>query len=195
MFKILEEAAVLENDGVPVIHLEIGDTSKLLGSDLRSRLIEEDYILDSFGYGPSAGEPELRDYFANVFSSDYNYDFQRENVVVTPANAALTQLLSILTDPGDFVLLPDPCFSTYALAAAFTQVNVEYFLLEEERSFAPSIISIRDKLEANPAIRAVVIDIPSNPLGVAHDTNIIEAISVECQKEASRSFLTRPIRT
>lgn len=181
MFRILAEAMQIESLGHPVIHLEIGDTSSLTSPELTRRLREDKHVTASLGYSPSAGEPVLRDVLARHYSRDLGVSIRRENVVITPANAAITQLIGILCDEGDAVLLPDPAFSTYQLAARYNSVNEVFFPLREAAGFAPNIAEIRTRMDANPRIRALILDNPSNPLGIAHAPSIIDAIAAECE--------------
>lgn len=139
MFRILAEAMQIESLGHPVIHLEIGDTSSLTSPELTRRLREDKHVTASLGYSPSAGEPVLRDVLARHYSRDLGVSIRRENVVITLANAAITQLIGILCDEGDAVLLPDPAFSTYQLAARYNSVNEVFFPLREAAGFAPNI--------------------------------------------------------
>ncbi len=180
MFRILAEAQQIEALGQPVIHLEIGDTSSLTDPELQRLLREEKLLTNSFGYSPSAGEPALRDILARQYAEEYGFPFKREHVVITPANAAISQLLALLCDEGDSVLLPDPAFSTYQLAIRFNGLTPVFFPLREEVGFSPNIAEIRASLDADPKIRVLLIDNPSNPLGIAHSSEVMEGLASLC---------------
>lgn len=180
MFRILAEAQEVERAGHPVIHLEIGDTSSFTGPELPRLLRENQELTASFGYSPSAGESVLRDILAQQYTQECRVPFRRENVVITPANAAISQLLAVLCDAGDRVLLPDPAFSTYQLAIRFNELVPVFFSLREEAGFAPYPADIRARLDADPGIRALVIDNPSNPLGINHAPDVMDELASLC---------------
>jgi len=182
MFRILAEAQELESAGRSIIHLEIGDTSSFNNLELRRLLREDERITASFGYSPSAGEASLRDALARQYSHECRYHFTRENVVITSANAAISQLLAVLCDEGDHVLLPDPGFSTYQLAARFNGLDPVFFSLREETGFRPDLAEVRARLLEDGSIRALVIDNPSNPLGVHHDVEIMDGLATLCEE-------------
>lgn len=180
MFRVLAEAQHIESLGQPVIHLEIGDTSSLMDPELQRLVRENRSLTASFGYSPSAGEPALRDILARQYAEECGFPFRRENVVITPANAAISQLLALLCDEGDSVLLPDPAFSTYQLAIRFNDLTPVFFALREETGFAPDLAEIKARMDADPKIRVLIIDNPSNPLGIAHSSDIMEGLAALC---------------
>ena len=139
MFRIQAEAQELERSGRSILHLEIGDTSGFTNPELIRLLTQECGATASLGYSPSAGESVLRDALARQYSQECRTTFTRENVVVTPANAAISQLLGVLCDEGDRVLLPDPGFPTYQLAARFNGLEPIFFSLMENVGFQPEL--------------------------------------------------------
>ena len=180
MFRILAQANELERAGRPIVRLEIGDTSHFADPELQRLLREDKRTTASLGYSPSAGEPELREVLARQYASECGVPFTRENVVITPANAAISQLLAVLCDEGDRVLLPDPAFPTYQLAVRFNGLAPVFFPLREKSGFAPNLAEIQALVEGDQRIRAVVIDNPSNPLGVCHDVEVMDKLAALC---------------
>lgn len=180
MFRIRAEAQDLERAGRVIVHLEIGDTSAFTNPELRRLLQEEAPVMTSLGYSPSAGEPALRDALAREYARECGVDFGGENVVVTPANAAVSQLLNVLCDEGDHVLLPDPGFSTYQLAAHLNGLEPVFFSLREETQFRLDLEMIRSCLANDRRIGALIIDNPSNPLGLHHGFETMDGLATMC---------------
>jgi aspartate/methionine/tyrosine aminotransferase len=179
MFRILDEAKRVEAMGQKVIHLEIGDTvgfsnEKIL--DLLRRHVAEPDIR----YCPSAGIPELRQVLAETYSHEKGAHFSPSSVVVAPANALITEVLAVCSDEGDSVLIPDPGFPTYALASLFLGLSAERYVLLSGRGWNPDPDEVEERM-ADPRVRVLMLNIPSNPLGVAMDRGIAERL-VEAAK-------------
>lgn len=181
MFEIMAYANHLESLGQDIVHLEIGDTS----SEASPRLLQS-YVstpLDSrmLGYSPSVGERELRERLIALHNSEKKTGLGVENVAVLPANAAVTHLLSLLTDPGDQVLLIDPCFPTYRIAAAYLELGVIDVPLLRESNYSLDLSSIIAHVESAASLAVVLIDSPSNPSGIAHPPEALLNLANACQ--------------
>ena len=164
MFEILQVVQNFEREGKDVVHLEIGDTTGFTNDSLKS-YISNASIDVPFSYSPSAGELELRTIAAKLFSEDINSEVGVHQVGVAPANAIIIESLASVTSEGDVVLIPDPGFPTYELAAIFLGLNVvKYGVFENGVPIIEPISTIKEKLRGRkPA--ALVINNPSNPLG------------------------------
>lgn len=171
MFDVLSMARAREAQGNYVARMEIGDTPGFRNNHIHKLITE--YSSLPYRYSPSRGENVL---VAKVLETQWP-TYSEENVVVGPANFLITAALASITSPGDCVLLPDPGFATYRLAANFLGLNIVYYpvYLDGIPSF-PNIGEIVRSFEKRP--RAVIISNPSNPLGVAFDAKlVIESLS------------------
>jgi aminotransferase len=116
-------------------------------------------------YTSNAGMPELREaiaaYLANRFG--LNYDPAREIFVTIGGSEAIDLALRALINPGDEILVPEPCYISYSPITSLSggvPVGVETF---PEDSFKLRA----DKLEAaiTPRTKALILCYPSNPTG------------------------------
>lgn len=178
MFRLLAEARAVEATGRRVIHMEIGDTSGLRNDALIEDLRAE-FQAPDLGYGPSAGNPRLREWIAAQYAREKGAAFTADHVVISPANALICQLFAVLTDPGDAVLVPDPGFPTYALAARYNGLKVVRYALCEEAGWNPDPDALAQAFRQSPRPRLIVINTPSNPLGVTLDSGRVERIMAE----------------
>jgi aminotransferase len=126
-------------------------------------------------YNPNAGLLELREVIADYYKK-YSKRYSFENVMVTVgALEALTLSLMTTVDPGDEVIVPDPCFPNYIgqiMLAGAIPVCVPVY---EENDFK---IRARDiKKAVTPRTKGIVLNSPSNPLGSVLDRTEISRIA------------------
>ena len=168
MFDILREVQALERSGSEIIHLEIGDTSGFINSELK-RSITQAASEQEYGYSPSAGEYLLRQTIAEIFSRDLNITVPVEQVCIAPANALILQSLAAIAAEGDTVLIPDPGFPTYSLASNFLGLKIQpYSVFANGAPRIEPLRRIRDRLHGAKPV-AIILNNPSNPLGHVFD--------------------------
>jgi aspartate/methionine/tyrosine aminotransferase len=183
MFNILLKSQELEARGQHIIHLEIGDSSPYQNDRIKELIHKNLSSKDSLGYSPSEGEPRLREAFAMHYSNLCNHKFQKDNIVVTPANASISQILTILCDENDRILIPDPGFPSYALASKYNKVIPLVYKLNEFNKYQYDSNEIFSIIDSNPNIKLIILNNPSNPLGVFHDVDTIDSIIDFCAKK------------
>jgi aminotransferase len=116
-------------------------------------------------YTSNAGMPELREaiaaYLANRFH--VSYDPAREIFVTIGGSEAIDLALRALIEPGDEILIPEPCYISYSPITSLSggvPVGVE--------TLAEDAFKLRaDRLEAaiTPRTKVLILCYPSNPTG------------------------------
>ncbi len=182
MFEILAHANQLQSLGRDIVRLEIGDTSSDVSAGLLQALASTALDSSMLGYSPSAGEIQLREKLIALHNTEKNTALSLENIAILPANAAVTHLLSLVTEQGDSVLLVDPCFPTYRLAAAYLELAVVDVPLVRDRGYTLDLLAAVSHVESNPKLSAVLIDSPSNPAGIAHSPEDLLELARACEK-------------
>jgi aspartate aminotransferase len=171
MFDVLSMARERERIGNYVARMEIGDTPGFR-NDFIHELVTK-HSSAPYRYSPSRGEGILID---KVIETQWP-NSGSENVVIGPANFLITAALASKTSPGDCVLLPDPGFASYKLASDFLGLRIVYYpVYKDGKSIFPDLGEFVQRLQQRPT--AVIINNPSNPLGVAVKDDLIRA-SVE----------------
>ena len=67
------------------------------------------------GYTSNAGLLELRELIAAMVNRRYGLDYEPDNILVTVGVSEALQLAMLaLLDPADEILIPEPCFVSYA---------------------------------------------------------------------------------
>jgi aspartate aminotransferase len=160
MFDVLSMAREREKMGNYVARMEIGDTPGFR-NDFIHQLITK-HSSSPYRYSPSRGEGILID---KVIETQWPAS-SPDNIVIGPANFLITAALASKTSPGDSVLLPDPGFASYKLAADFLGLEIIYYpVYKDGKSIFPDLEEFVKGLAKRPSV--VMINNPSNPLGVA----------------------------
>ncbi|MEO7862591.1 MAG: aminotransferase class I/II-fold pyridoxal phosphate-dependent enzyme, partial [Nitrospirales bacterium] len=109
MFKVLDRARKIEESGVHINHLELGNPRLAPPPDIIAMTIKALQSLN-VGYTSSAGHPDLRLALAERYTKTAGRRVEIENVVVSTANLLISQFLDLTCDRGDRVVLFTPTF-------------------------------------------------------------------------------------
>ncbi|HXR72589.1 pyridoxal phosphate-dependent aminotransferase [Actinocrinis sp.] len=124
-------------------------------------------------YVDQHGDPQLRSALADAVSALAGHRYQSQQILVTHgATAALASAIIAAVDPGDKVVIPEPCYSLYGdlvqLAGA-----VPVWVPP-----APDLHWDLDALrEAVPGAKLVIFSNPCNPTGVVHTRTELQALA------------------
>ena len=98
-----------------------------------------------------------------------------ENVMITAGNMqALNTLFRIITDPGDEIILTDPCFSSHIQQIKICGCSPAYWPLDEKNNWEPDLSSLEQLI--NEKTKAIVIVSPSNPTGKIFNKEVLLSI-------------------
>src|SRR5690242_8835014 len=176
-FEVLNKARALERQGRSIIHLEIGEPD----FDTPSNVVEAGVTALRKGwthYGPSAGQPELRQAIAEYVSRTRGVKVTSDQVVVVPGGKPII-FFTILAfvDQGDEVIYPNPGFPIYESMINYVGGKAVPIQLREERDFSldvnelASLITDRTKL--------IILNSPQNPTGgVLNKRDILDIAQV-----------------
>jgi len=162
MFEVLDLVRGMESLGVDVTHLEIGDTDGFDNVILREYLVARAKSV-RLGYSPSGGEPRLREVVADMLAKKIGGNVAIDEIAIAPANFLILQAMAAISRPGCEILLPDPGFPTYRLAAEFLDLEIQcYDTIRKHLGLEGNDNKGLPK-HCNPD--AIVISNPNNPLG------------------------------
>lgn len=79
-----------------------------------------------------------------------------------------------LLDPGDTILVPDPCYPVFEAGAKIADAKLEYYPLVAEHNYLPYVAGI-DPEVANRA-KYMIVSLPANPVGSVGTPEVYEEI-------------------
>lgn len=79
-----------------------------------------------------------------------------------------------LLDPGDTILVPDPCYPVFEAGAKIADAKLEYYPLVAEHNYLPYVAGI-DPQVADRA-KYMIVSLPANPVGSVGTPEIYEEI-------------------
>ncbi len=162
-FAVLVEARGLEAQGRSIIHMEIGEPDFPTAPHIveaGKQALDEGWTK----YGPTQGDPELREAIAEVVSAQRGIQVDESQVVVTPGGKPILffPILTLL-EPGDEALYPNPGFPIYQSMINYTGAKAIPIPLVESRGFSLDVNVIRDKL--SDKTKLLILNSPQNPTG------------------------------
>ena len=79
-----------------------------------------------------------------------------------------------LLDPGDTILVPDPCYPVFEAGAKIADAKLEYYPLVAEHNYLPYVAGI-DPAVADRA-KYMIVSLPANPVGSVGTPEVYEEI-------------------
>ncbi|MEE0571802.1 MAG: aminotransferase class I/II-fold pyridoxal phosphate-dependent enzyme [Collinsella sp.] len=79
-----------------------------------------------------------------------------------------------LLDPGDTILVPDPCYPVFEAGAKIADAKLEYYPLVAEHNYLPYVAGIDP--EVADRAKYIIVSLPANPVGSVGTPEIYEEI-------------------
>ena len=79
-----------------------------------------------------------------------------------------------LLDPGDTILVPDPCYPVFEAGAKIADAKLEYYPLVAEHNYLPYVAGIDP--EGADRAKYMIVSLPANPVGSVGTPEVYEEI-------------------
>ena len=138
--------------------------------------IEDNYS----NYSPQKGFDGLRKAISNYLNSRYdlNYDPESEIIVTVGATEAIYVSVASIINVGDKVIIPTPAFSFYASTVkALGGIPVEVDVTDNDFKLDSKRLNQVIAEEGKDTVKAIILNFPSNPTGVAYNQDEIEDLA------------------
>lgn len=128
-------------------------------------------------YTSNAGLMDLRKEICVYLDRKYGvtYDAVKETLITVGGSEAIDMALRAMVNPGDEVLIPQPCYVSYepcAILAGATPVIID---LKAENEFRLTAQELRDAITDKTKI--LILPFPNNPTGAIMEKEDLEAIA------------------
>jgi (5-formylfuran-3-yl)methyl phosphate transaminase len=162
---VVARAKELEAAGRDIVRMDVGDPD--LGTpEIITKAAEAAMEAGDTGYTQSLGLPDLRDAVSARFTDWYSVAVDPGDIVVTQGTSpAMLLLFGSVLDPGDEVIMGDPCYPAYPNYVNFLGGVPVRVPARAEDGFRMRPDEIRAAI--TPRTRAIMINSPSNPTGTA----------------------------
>jgi len=172
---VVARAKQLASEGIDVVRLEIGDPD-FPTPDVITRAAERAMEAGDTGYTQSAGLPDLRDAISGHYANAYGVTVDPEDIVVTQGTSpAMLLLFGGLLDPGDEVIISDPCYPAYPNYISFLGGVPVSVPVRAEEGFRFRIDEVRAAMTERT--RAIMINSPANPMGTVLGPEDLQALA------------------
>ena len=159
-----------------VISLGIGEPDFVTPWHIREAGIyslEKGYTM----YTSNSGMPELRQELARYLELHYgmNYHPEHEILVTTGSSEALDLALRAIINPGDEVIIPNPCYVAYPADIILAGGVPILVPTNEENNFVVRATDIEARITKRT--KAILIGYPANPTGAVMSRKEADAIA------------------
>ncbi len=134
-------------------------------------------------YTSNAGLKELKVEVCNYLKRRYNLEYPDKNVLVTIGGSeAIDAALRAMVDPGDEVLIPEPCYVSYVPCVALADGVPVTIELKAENEFRLTKQELLDAITDKTKI--LIMPFPNNPTGaIMEEKDLREIAEVVVEKD------------
>jgi aspartate aminotransferase len=127
-------------------------------------------------YTPAGGTDELKDAVVEKFRKDNGLQYEKSQVLIScGAKHSLYNIAEALFDPGDEVIIPSPYWVSYPDQVLLNDAVPVIVETTEEEGFKLSAKKLEQAITKKT--RALILNSPSNPTGLAYDRKTLEDIA------------------
>lgn len=174
VMEIQRRALELEAAGRRIVHMEIGQPDFSAPQPVIDAAIAA-LKRDPMGYAASLGIPALRVAIARFYGERYRIGVDPQRIIVTAgASGAFIVTLGALVDPGDEVLMPDPCYPCNRHFVRLFEGVARTVPVDERTHYQLGLAEVQGNW--GPRTRGVLLASPSNPTGTIVPTGELAAI-------------------
>lgn len=167
------KAEELKRKGINVLSLAVGEPDFPTPDHVKlsaKKALDENFTK----YTPSPGIPELRDAIAEKTKKENGIPCEPGHVVVTPTKLALFNSVVSLVNPGDEVLMPDPCFVSYAPQVKFAGGVPVYVPTRAADDYSIRADEVQKRITKKTKL--IMLCSPSNPTGGLDDPTELKGV-------------------
>ena len=165
----------LKRQGVDVISFAQGEPDFDTPDNIKKAAIIA--IKEGFTkYTDVPGIPELRKAVADKFKRENGINYEPDQIIISNGGKqALYEVFRTICEDGDQVLIPTPCYVSYAEQIKLTGAEPVFFKTKEENNFRPTFEEVSENFTLN--VKAFIINSPNNPSGSIFEKEELKKIA------------------
>jgi aspartate aminotransferase len=169
------KAKSLKASGVDVVNFGVGEPDFDTPENIKDAALKA--LRDGFTkYTPVGGIDDLKSAIIDKFKKDNGIEYEKNEIIVScGAKHSLYNIACALLDEGDEVIIPAPFWVSYPDQVLLNRAVPVFIETNERNSFkiTPDLL----KPFLSKRTKALILNSPSNPTGLAYDRKSLEAIA------------------
>ncbi len=169
------KAKAMKSQGIDVVDFGVGEPDFDTPENVKQAGIKA--IQSGFTkYTPAGGTDELKEAVVEKFKKDNGLQYEKAQVLIScGAKHSLYNIAEALFDPGDEVIIPSPYWVSYPDQVLLNDAVPVIVETTEEEGFKLSAKKLEKAITKKT--KALVLNSPSNPTGLAYDKKTLEEIA------------------
>jgi len=169
------KAKAMKTSGVDVVNFGVGEPDFDTPENIKEAAIKA--IKDGFTkYTPVGGIDPLKDAIIAKFKKDNNLEYSREEIIVScGAKHSLYNIAQALYGKGDEVIIPAPYWVSYPDQVLLNDATPVFAKTLEKDKFVLKADVLKSHITKKT--KAIILNSPSNPTGLAYDKKALEEIA------------------
>jgi aspartate aminotransferase len=169
------KAKAMKMQGIDVVDFGVGEPDFDTPENVKQagiRAIQSGFTK----YTPAGGTDELKEAVIDKFKKDNNLSYEKSQVLIScGAKHSLYNIAEALFDPGDEIIIPSPYWVSYPDQVLLNDATPVIVETTEEEGFKLSAQKLEKTITKKT--KALVLNSPSNPTGLAYDKKTLEEIA------------------
>jgi len=181
------------SDVPDIIKLTVGEPDLPTPAHIKKAGIQA--IRDDFShYSPLMGFQKLQAAASRYFNQKYQLNYAPNEIIATVgATEAVATALITLLNPGDAVLLPTPCYTSYEPVIAMAHAHViPIDTTTTGYKLTPAGLATAIQANHSQRLKAILLNYPTNPTGVTYTKAELAAL-VAVIKQAGLTVISDEI--
>ncbi len=169
------KAKAMKAQGIDVVDFGVGEPDFDTPDNVKEaakRAIQSGFTK----YTPASGTDELKEAVIEKFKKDNGLQYEKSQILVScGAKHSLYNVAEALFDPGDEVIIPSPYWVSYPDQVLLNDAKPVIVETTEAEGFKLSARKLEKAVTKKT--KALVLNSPSNPTGLAYDRKTLEEIA------------------
>lgn len=180
--KLMEEATKLEQNGINILKLNIGNPA-VFNFSAPNNILEnmKNNIENSQGYSDSKGLKIAREAVVEYYKRKNVNNWELDDIFIGNGVSELILMsMQALLNPNDEILVPMPDYPLWTASINLSGGKAVHYICDEDNEWYPNIDDIKRKITKNT--KGIIIINPNNPTGALYSKEILKQI-IDIAKE------------